>query len=129
MTNFTLDDKTAQYIFKLLAWTCCMCLAGCFLTMFISIFYFGDGEGLRILNSLSTPVTAILGAVASFAIAHIVAGTVISSKQIAASGTSIPAMPLPVPVAVPVVPSASEPANSPSGAGAIDLSGVTGAGV
>lgn len=88
-----MSNDTQQWVYKLGAITAAVCLLGCFVVMFISIFYFGDGEGLRILGGLTGPILGILGSVAALLAPHSIASAVTAFRTALLGGVASPASP------------------------------------
>ena len=121
-----MTTDTEQWIYKLGAVVIGVCLLGCFGAMIVSIFYFGDGEGLRILDGLTGPILGILASVGALLAPRSIAAGWVAVKSAAAGSvipTQVPALPgAPAPSAAP-----GEPTSSPAGLSA--AASVTGEGV
>lgn len=121
-----MTPETEQWIYKLGAVVIGACLLGCFGAMIVSIFYFGDGEGLRILDGLTGPILGILASVGALLAPRSIAAGWVAVKS-AAAGSVVPAQaPALVGAPAPSVTSA-EPTSSPAGITA--AASVTGEGV
>ena len=121
-----MTTDTEQWIYKLGAVVIGVCLLGCFGAMIVSIFYFGDGEGLSILEGLTGPILGILASVGALLAPRSIAAGWVAVKSAAAGSvipTQVPALPgAPAPSAA-----AGEPVSSPAGVTA--AASVTGEGV
>ena len=102
-----MTTDTEQWIYKLGAVVIGVCLLGCFGAMIVSIFYFGDGEGLRILDGLTGPILGILASVGALLAPRSIAAGWVAVKSAAAGSV--------VPVQVPAL--AGAPAPSANAAG------------
>ena len=102
-----MTTDTEQWIYKLGAVVIGVCLLGCFGAMIVSIFYFGDGEGLRILDGLTDPILGILASVGALLAPRSIAAGWVAVKSAAAGSV--------VPVQVPAL--AGAPAPSANAAG------------
>ena len=119
-----MSSDTQQWVYKLGAVTAALCLFGCFITMFISIFYFGDGEGLRILSGLTGPILGILGSAAALMAPHSISSALASFRTTVTSAVS------PTPGASIVTAQPGEPTSSPAGLSSASAdASVTGTGV
>ena len=117
-------DETLQFIYKVGAVFITVAMLGILAAMIGGIFYFGDGEGLAILNSLSGPFLALLGTIIAIIAPHQIASAVKTVKSTAA-GSVVPVGPGIVQVGQPTP--AAEPTSDP--AGLASVAAVTGAGV
>ena len=117
-------DDTLQFIYKVGAIFVTVAMLGILAAMVAGIFYFGDGEGLAILNSLSGPFLALLGTIIAIIAPHQIASAVKTVKSTAA-GSVVPVGPGIVQVGQPTP--AAEPTSDP--AGHCGDTGQTGAGV
>ena len=68
-----MSDTTLQFIYRVGAVTMAACIGGILGTMIAGVFFFGDGEGLRILDSLSGPFLSLLGTVVALLAPHQIA--------------------------------------------------------
>jgi len=113
-----MSADTEQWIYKLGAVVIGLCLLGCFGAMIVSIFYFGDGEGLRILDGLTGPILGILASVGALLAPRSIAAGWVAVKS-AAAGSVVPAQ-APALVGTPATAMSSAPAASQSaGNGAV----------
>ena len=100
-------EDTLQFLYKVGAIVMGIALLAILGAMIGGVFYFGDGEGINILNSMSAPFLSLLGAVVALLAPHQIASAVSRVRS---------------------TPSAnSEPASSPAGQSASDA--ITGTGV
>lgn len=122
-----MTTDTEQWIYKLGAVVIGVCLLGCFGAMIVSIFYFGDGEGLRILDGLTGPILGILASVGALLAPRSIAAGWVAVKS-AAAGSVVPAqVPALAGAPAPSANAAGEPTSSPAGLSA--AASVTGEGV
>src|SRR5690242_19177750 len=56
-----MDADTKRFLYKAMGLTVCLTAAGIVLAQLIAVFYFGDGEGLRIADSLRPLAMEIIG--------------------------------------------------------------------
>ena len=66
-------DTTLQFVYKVGAVAFALAMLLILGAMISGIFYFGDGEGLGILNSLSGPFLSLLGTVVALLAPHQIA--------------------------------------------------------
>lgn len=117
-------DDTLQFIYKVGAVFITVAMLSILAAMIGGIFYFGDGEGLAILNSLSGPFLALLGTIIAIIAPHQIATAVKTVKSTAPASVA-PVGPGMVQVNPP--PPVAEPTSDP--AGLESVAAVTGAGV
>lgn len=105
-----MTSETEQWIYKVGAVVVSFCLVACFLAMIVSIFYFGDGEGLRILDGLTGPILGILASVAALLAPRSISSAVAAVKATSAGSGSMAVPSLPAPA-----PTTNEVASDPGG--------------
>ena len=65
-----MTTDTQQFLFRLFGWMIALSIGGFELVMGGAIFYFGDGEGIRIVQTLATPMLGAFGAAVAFVLGH-----------------------------------------------------------
>lgn len=64
------SPQTQQFMFKAVVLTVCAILVGSFLFMFAAALKLGDGEAVRIIDAMQTPVLGAFGTLIAFLTGH-----------------------------------------------------------
>lgn len=109
-----INNDTIQFIAKLFAITVALGLLAIIGTDIGAIFVFGDGEALKLIGMLNGPLITAFGALSAATMGHQLLGTVVqrlfgSGVSVASPGSSIN-VPVSVPVTLPSMEQAAQPA-------------------
>lgn len=72
------NQSTQQFMYRVVILTVCIILVGSFAFMFVTAYHLGDGEAVRIIEALRTPILGAFGTLIAFMGGHQAMSTLIA---------------------------------------------------